>query len=1123
MVPIAADADERLRRLALREARATGRLNHTNIVALYKVHEEPDAWLFEMEFVEGRTLADSLGPEGRLDPVDARRIATGVAEALRSAHAAGVVHGDVKPGNVLLRTDGAVKLADFGLARMVGEVSHSASGEGAIRGTPTHLAPEQTTGAAASEATDIWSFGVLLHRMLSGRLPFPAPNLPTLFEAIQRREPAPLDDRVPADLASLAFACLAKEPARRPRSFGEVLERLAPDAPRAPARSAGTRAAFFGRAPILRRLAEVLRRTEEGAGAALLVSGPIGIGKSALLRRLRGEVETRLRFVEAAVTPLEGLLRPLLRAARQALSGAGAEAGSAASASDVARRLLVAEGSLRVESRSESLWALDGILRALAGEAGVAVVIEDAQIANEEEARLLAGLVRRLPGEGISLVILERVEAGDGGRLAALGALGAVDGLERIELGPLDREDLYALVADRAGVERLSPPVSGRIVDLSQGNPLFAIELLQQMLASRAVVVEEGTLVPGARWDHEEFPVRLQELVRARIGSLGEADRACLDVAATDGVAFDGEAVSAALGEPAIQVLRRLHSIARRTGLVEVSGRGFRFANALFREAIVGNLAPEYRRAVHRALAEHLAARRDAPSIAPERLADHWEGAGEPERAEPCLLRAAREAAKRQEIRRAIDLARRAGLEAEGKPWPYLRERVEDLVHLGTTLVDAGHARDALRLFHALAEAARAAGDEAVRLTASLHRNEARAAVEGHASIDEEELRRVAALERPGQEATRACYLLGLAAKYAGHLEDAARWFSEANRKAIAAGIPTLQSASLDQLASVALRAGRHDEAEALYADAARIAAHSGRRTNAAVSTVNRVLSAFARGRIEGVAGELERALRLFDLEGAETLATHARLLLAETRYAEGDVAATARALDQAAKSVARSRDPRGVVTAARVRAELAAARGDLPAALASLAEAAPLVARVDADARLSHAGLLSLVQTLSGEFDATVAIARESSEAARREQAWPGRKDLLVRLVECRAFGAPAAVLDAARLAMPGRDSPPDRFWSWAAALLEAMGSAPEAGEAPSLEQAGRLLLDPPFGGRKAYLRALGLRLVARGQEARGDREGAGRARAESREAARRLGHAGLLQEERGGSARAP
>ena len=192
----AARADD-LERM-LNEARLVGRLRSPHIATLYRVHalDGERGWLFEMEYVEGGSLQDLLGVDRRLTPEEARRIARGILTGLKHAHDEGIVHGDMKPGNVLLTRDRTPKLVDFGLSRLVGEASVSTSGV-ELAGTPLYMAPEVVMGERPGAASDLWSVGVILYRMLAGRPPFPGRSLPTLFYAIHNSTPHRLDPALP--------------------------------------------------------------------------------------------------------------------------------------------------------------------------------------------------------------------------------------------------------------------------------------------------------------------------------------------------------------------------------------------------------------------------------------------------------------------------------------------------------------------------------------------------------------------------------------------------------------------------------------------------------------------------------------------------------------------------------------------------------------------------------------------------------------------------------------------------------------------------------------------------------------------------------------------------------------
>ncbi len=212
-----------------REARAAASLSHPNIVAVYDVGQEgEDCYFIVQEFVDGRTLKDRIVEEGPLPPPEALRITQQVLRALGHAHAAGVIHRDVKPQNVLLTRDGRVKVTDFGIARAEAGVTMAYSG--AIVGTAHYAAPEQVRGQLTDERCDIYSTGVMLFEMLVGQPPFDGEG--PLAVALQHIEqPVPDVHRsrpdLPPGVCALVRRAMGKQPDQRYRTTAEFEEDIA--------------------------------------------------------------------------------------------------------------------------------------------------------------------------------------------------------------------------------------------------------------------------------------------------------------------------------------------------------------------------------------------------------------------------------------------------------------------------------------------------------------------------------------------------------------------------------------------------------------------------------------------------------------------------------------------------------------------------------------------------------------------------------------------------------------------------------------------------------------------------------------------------------------------------------
>jgi hypothetical protein len=201
----------------VREAKAVARLQHPGIVQVYDSGEHDGRLFLALEYCPGGTLADKLA--GRpLAPAEAACRLAGLARAVHAAHEQGIVHRDLKPANVLVAADGALKVSDFGLAKYADD-SDRLTRSGVVAGTPAYMAPEQAVGAAAvGAAADVWSLGVILYEMLTGRVPFLAHGLMQTLRQVSEADPvAPrrLHPQVPRDLETICLKCLEKAPAGR--------------------------------------------------------------------------------------------------------------------------------------------------------------------------------------------------------------------------------------------------------------------------------------------------------------------------------------------------------------------------------------------------------------------------------------------------------------------------------------------------------------------------------------------------------------------------------------------------------------------------------------------------------------------------------------------------------------------------------------------------------------------------------------------------------------------------------------------------------------------------------------------------------------------------------------------
>lgn len=226
-------SDVEFRRRFLRESRLAAKLSHPNVVSVYDGGETDGRPYIVMEYVDGVTVAGELARRGRLSPDETTGLAIQVCAGLEHAHATGLVHRDIKPQNLLLRTDGVLKIADFGIARAVEGTQLTEAGT--VLGTAVYLSPEQASGERVSPAADIYSLGAVMYELIAGKPPFSSEkNLPALvIKKRTGRVPSLRDSvpEVPHRLDEIVLRCLSPEPSARPPSAAALAQELAAFAP----------------------------------------------------------------------------------------------------------------------------------------------------------------------------------------------------------------------------------------------------------------------------------------------------------------------------------------------------------------------------------------------------------------------------------------------------------------------------------------------------------------------------------------------------------------------------------------------------------------------------------------------------------------------------------------------------------------------------------------------------------------------------------------------------------------------------------------------------------------------------------------------------------------------------
>jgi serine/threonine protein kinase len=199
------------------EARVLGRLDHTNIVRVYNVDEDHGTAYIAMEFIEGESLGD-IAQKKRCTMEEIIQLGITISNALGYAHQKKIVHRDVKPGNILIKTDGVLKITDFGIAHIQDESAAEKTQAGEILGTPAYMSPEQVKGQQIDGRSDIFSLGIILYELCTGTRPFKGENVAAIFHAVAQEEPVEitkLNPAVPKKLSHIIMKCLSKNREKR--------------------------------------------------------------------------------------------------------------------------------------------------------------------------------------------------------------------------------------------------------------------------------------------------------------------------------------------------------------------------------------------------------------------------------------------------------------------------------------------------------------------------------------------------------------------------------------------------------------------------------------------------------------------------------------------------------------------------------------------------------------------------------------------------------------------------------------------------------------------------------------------------------------------------------------------
>ncbi len=687
-----------------REFALLTRLSHPNIVEVYEAGEtegELGERYFTMAFIEGEPLLVHLGIPAETPPPletlnDPDRIGRLVAlfdqicEALAYLHRNHVVHRDIKPDNILVTPEGVVKLMDFGVHRRT-DLSVGLTKTGTIFGSAPYVSPEEAAGGEIDYRSDLYSLGVVLYEALCGRRPFEEVRLLSVLLKHVHEEPTPIlryNPEVNPHLARITERLLRKNPRDRFQTARELQEALravgsggeeahtvALSIPEVLLQLDGTeghllRPEFVGREVEKKRLETAAFDLINGHGGLIVLTGEGGIGKTRLLKEWTRFCKSQEILVLSVrchppafpFSPFSHLLSRIAERLRDEESKRFLEA-----LTPLLPDALPSEGAFSEPERHAILRAYTGLLKHLVRQAPLLLVIEDLHQADEESVALLNHLVQSLiVGNELDerrvlrpLLVVVSMRSDETPRarrqLAALFRQGEV-----LSLGRLSEGETARMVRSMMRNAPLPETFSSAIFRESEGNPFFIVEVLKTLLSEGLIFRREGRWV--LRGDLHDFPLppSIEQHLRRRIDALYEDARRLLAQASVIGPRFSFDFLLAVTGEDEETLLDHLEYLKGAGILVEEEGDRFRFAHDQLRRLLYRSLLARRRRALHRRIAEILAARSDPDFATLVEIAWHYRKAADGAQVLRYSHRAARLAAAENRPYPAIEMYREA-------------------------------------------------------------------------------------------------------------------------------------------------------------------------------------------------------------------------------------------------------------------------------------------------------------------------------------------------------------------------------------------------------------------------------------------------------------------------------
>ncbi len=876
-LPAELSRDAAARKRFLNEGRAAATLSHPNAAVLYEVGTEGDELFLAMEYVPGVSLRELI-QDGPLPWVEVLDTALEVLSALREAHAKGIVHRDIKCGNIHRTPDSRIKVLDFGLAKILG--GSTITREGSIVGTVAYMSPQQVVGEDVDGRSDLYSLGVVMYELLTARLPFSGDQEVAVAHAVLHEDPITVRElapEVPAELEHIVFKAMMKSVGSRYQNAEEMAEDLTRFREHDRRRRAGIHeeldliatqdvfavrrerflAPLVGRGPQIERIRGFLREARSGEGMALCIAGEAGVGKTRLLQELQ-----RLCRSEGARVIVSSCLYggsassyfPFAEAFRHYFSLRGVTTAPALQTFlfDRAPRL---GGSLPVLNRflrftfasngptsEEELWeVLDQLVAFIADERPLVLTIEDLQWADEASLRLFHFLARRVPRRRLLLVGTYRPEeivtepgAKPHSLPAMLQMMSREDRFERIELPRLRREDVKGILDQLYPEHTWGDDFAGLLYRETEGNPFFMVEILKLLTGEHILEHRENAWTLRTTVDKISIPEKVFDVVMRRLSRLGPKDREILELGAVEGDMFHSGTILRGLRIERMALLKTLQFLEQIHHLIHAAGPHYHFDHSKIREILYDSIPPELRIEYHTVVGQFLKESFGDSEAHAGIIAHNLLAAGLKEEAVPFLIRSAAAASRlfaHGDAIHYLDEAERVlhELYSQQPPPERVRQLAEIRERRGDEEYASGHYRESLASYEMALQLDRAGGEpkREAELTRAVGRVQyllGRSA-ESQQSYDRA-IAHYAALEARAraqnevEPLARACRELGKLYFFRGDFDQAKQHVEEAIALAERCGSARIKAAALNNLGGIHYERGELEAALACHRSA---------------------------------------------------------------------------------------------------------------------------------------------------------------------------------------------------------------------------------------------------------------------------------------------------------------